>query len=175
MKNEEIKTTEINDEALVHFNARVPKPMKETVKRTAKRAKINMEDLAQDAWRLYFGVTDKLLETRRMLALEAFKQETKGAKIPFDAPLIPINSNAALESRGEPVLVMGLHNGIVGVASSSLADSTILKMEGKPAHGSAVVGKHDSAVDCAEGNKAANGVPFSRAVGFKLETTRIPA
>lgn len=161
MKNEEQNTTE--EIGLVHFNARVPKPMKETVKRTAKRARINMEDLAQDAWRVYFGLTDKLLETRRMLALEAFKQETKGTKIPFDWPAAPFMNND--------------HNGIVGVPGSSPGDSTSLIQHGNGdiAHGSAVIGKHGVAVERADTDKAADGTPFSRHVGFKLETAHIPS
>lgn len=112
MKNEEIKTVTEQGEALVHFNARVPKKMKSAVTQAIKRSGIRIEHVAQDAWRHYFGVHDPVAESRRSVVLEAFKQIHKGNKRPFDSPATPFTNNGHL-------------NGIVAVASSSLADSSL--------------------------------------------------
>jgi len=60
-----MKKTKDKSDDLVAFNTRVHRPIKETVKESSKLAGVNMEDIAHDAWRFYFGINDEMLDHRR--------------------------------------------------------------------------------------------------------------
>lgn len=163
-----------NEEAseLAQLNARVPAGMKRIVKAIAVATDLNLEDMTADAFRLYLGVECQAVKSRRKAVLQTFKKLTEGEPLPFEAPLIPNNCNATFASRGESDF-LDPDNGIVGVADSSSADSTILERKERVGHGSAVIGQHGPVVALADRDRSADGVPFSRSVGFKLKTIAI--
>jgi hypothetical protein len=86
MKNRTTRDTEIEQAGgLAQLNARVPVPMKETVKASAKRAGFNMEVIMRDMVCMYSGVTTPDIEERRNVFIRAMEKVT-GGKLPFNSP-----------------------------------------------------------------------------------------
>lgn len=110
-----MKKTKDKSDDLVAFNTRVHRPIKETVKESSKLAGVNMEDIAHDAWRFYFGINDEMLDHRRKLVIAAAKKVT-GGKLPFNAPWPPTKSNA---------IAPAPCNGIAGLGFLGIAESNV--------------------------------------------------
>jgi hypothetical protein len=74
------------DTDLVQFNTRVPKVMKDAVKLISKETGFPAEDIAQDAFALYYGEADDLVLARHKRCMAAIKKlKAKGVHF-FEHP-----------------------------------------------------------------------------------------
>lgn len=104
-------------EPRVQFNKRVSGTVRTIVKLGAVvMPDITEDQILEDAVLLYFGSEDPEILNRQKQVMAQMKSLKGGKLLPFESPLIPTSHNAA-------------DNGIVGVASSSLAGSTILSTD----------------------------------------------
>lgn len=90
------------------WNTRIRGPYKKAAKLAAAAMDTTLDGVAEYALAVLVGEETHEIQMRREKAIKAYRG--MGEKLPFELPLTPITDDA--------------HNGIVGVASSNLADST---------------------------------------------------